>query len=120
MNMDDFPDEKPGIAWTVYLVAIVGLIAISLMALLYLSPKAHAQGLLCAQGDVMIRQTIEVKKQLPVWEGIIPVEGKAPAEVVLTQSEDGNWSMFILGDGKACLLFVGDSANPPIPTGKGV
>ncbi len=117
--MDEFPDEKPGIAWTIYLVAIVGLIAVALMALFALSPPAHAQGLLCAQGDVMIRQTIEVKKQLPVWEGVIPIDGRPPSEVVLTQSEKGEWSLFILGDGKACLLFVGDSANPPIQTGKG-
>lgn len=84
------------------------------------STSVHAQQLLCVPGDALIRQTIEVKKQRPVWEGQIPVEGQAPAELVLTQSAKGEWSLFIISDGTACLLFVGGDANPPIETGKGV
>jgi hypothetical protein len=81
--------------------------------------NAHAQQLLCVPGDALIRQTMEVKKEHPVWEGTIPVDGQPPAEAVLTQSEKGGWSFFLIQNGTACLLFAGTDANPPINPGKG-
>jgi hypothetical protein len=110
-------DDEPSSAWLWYLIGIGVLIIVALFMLG--SGAAHAQQLLCVPGDALIRQTMEVKKQVPVWEGTIPVEGQPPAEAVLTQSEKGGWSLFLIQNGTACLLFAGTDANPPINPGKG-
>lgn len=109
-------DAKALLTWAiVYAVAAV----IAVAACFYLVPRAYAQQLLCVPGDALIRQTMEVKKQVPVWEGTIPVEGQPSASVVLTQSEKGGWTFFLIQNGTACLMFAGTDANPPINPGKG-
>jgi len=122
--MDDFPDEKPGIAWTVYLVAIVGLIAVALMALLVLPPPAHAQepppsnGPICAPMAHLIPAWQEVHKERVVWEGTSPTP-QGPIELVLLQSASGTWSLFVVQGGIGCLRAAGNSGTP-VATDKGV
>jgi hypothetical protein len=112
--MEDFPPEKPGIAWTVYLVAIAGLLAICLMALLHLTPKAHAQdGQICAPAEVLFRQYESVVKEHVIWEGTMPIEGQPPIQFVLFQNEKGNWTLFVVNaQGIACLSARGDAGTP--------
>ena len=110
-------DDEPSSAWLIYLIGIWLLAGVAFIVLGM--GYAHAQQLLCVPGDALIRQTMEVKKQVPVWEGQIPAEGQPPAEVVITQSEKGGWTFFIIQNGQACLLFAGTEANPPINPGKG-
>lgn len=111
--MDDLPERETPRVWIaagIFLAAI--LLAAGMM--LYTGTRAHAQQMLCVPGDTLIRQTIEVKKQRPVWEGTIEAPGQPPAQIVITQSEKGAWSQFIIQNGTACLLFVGGDANPPL------
>lgn len=121
--MDDFPNEKPGIAWTVYLVAIVGLIAIALMALFSLTP-AHAQeqppanGPICAPMSHLIPAWQEVHKERVVWEGTSPTP-QGPIELVLLQAASGSWSLFAVLNGIGCLRAAGNSGTP-VATDKGV
>ena len=110
--MDDFPDEKPGIAWTVYLVAIVGLIAVALMALLYLTPKAHAQeGKLCAPADGLFKRFASLVDERPIWEGSMKVP-QGVLQFVLFQSEKGTWTLFVVQDGIACMRARGEAGTP--------
>jgi hypothetical protein len=110
-------DDEPSSAWLIYLIGIWVLAGVAFIVLG--TGMARAQELLCVPGDALIRQTMEVKKEHPVWDGTIPVEGQPPAEAVLTQSEKGGWSFFLIQNGNACLLFAGTDANPPINPGKG-
>jgi hypothetical protein len=120
--MDDFHNEKPGIAWTVYLVAIAGLIAVALMALLYLTPKAQAQepppGPICAPMSHLIPAWQEVHKERVVWEGTSPTPN-GPIELVLMQSASGSWSLFAVLNGIGCLRAAGNSGTP-VATDKGI
>lgn len=117
--MDDFPQEPPRF-WIAFGLMCAALL-LAFVMMVFTSIRAEAQEMLCVPGDVLIRQTIEVKKQTPVWEGTIEAPGQPPAQIVITQSEKGGWSQFIIQNGTACLLFVGTDANPPIPPqGKGV
>lgn len=111
--MDDLPERETPRVW---IAAGIFLAAITLafVMLVYNSIHAHAQQMLCVPGDALIRQTIEVKKQRPIWEGTIEAPGQPPAQIVITQSEKGAWSQFIIQNGTACLLFVGGDANPPV------
>lgn len=119
MDNDDLPPSATPrflIAFSILCITF----ALAFGMAVFHSTQAHAQQLLCVPGDALIRQTMEVKKEHPVWEGTIPVEGQPPAEAVLTQSEKGGWSFFLIQNGTACLLFAGTDANPPINPGKGV
>jgi hypothetical protein len=111
-------DKEPPRFWIAFSILCITF-ALCFVMLVFNSVRADAQELLCVPGDALIRQTMEVKKQVPVWEGTIPVEGQPPAEAVLTQSEKGGWSIFLIQNGTACLLFAGTDANPPINPGKG-
>jgi hypothetical protein len=111
-------DEKPARAWLWYIVGMVALIGVALIMLG--SGTARAQEMLCADADIFIRQIAELKKQRLVWEGTIPPpNNQPPAQVLIVQSDKGEWSHFLISEGRACLMFVGTDANPPIVTDKG-
>lgn len=111
-------DKEPSRVWIVFGI-LLAAITLTFVMLVFTSVKAHAQEIPCAPAEAFLRQTIEFQKQRPVWEGTAPLPDMPPGEVVILQSEKGTWSLFLINQGRACLLAVGIDANPPITFDKG-
>jgi hypothetical protein len=108
--MDDLPPSTTPRFWIAFTILCVAFVVAFFMAA---TTQANAQQMLCAPADAFIKQMVEVKKQMPVWEGVIPVEGQPPAEALIMQSET-EWSLFFIQEGRACLVAAGTDANPPL------
>lgn len=108
-------------AWFAYFAAGAGLIALALLALLLMTPQAHAQAPqqpICAPMSQLVPAWQEVHSERIVWEGVTATPS-GPIELVLFQSEKGTWSLFVVQGGIACLRAAGQSGTA-IQTGKGV
>lgn len=110
-------DEKPARAWLWYFLGMWALIGIALIMLG--TGTAHTQERpLCAPADILFKQYKAVVKEKIIWEGTMPVE-QGVLEFVLFQNEKGNWTLFVVQEGIACLRAKGE-AGTPNELGKGV
>lgn len=110
-------DDKPATAWLWYLIGIWALIGVALIMLGTGMARAQEQPL-CAPADILFKQFSEVVKEKIVWEGTMKLE-QGVLEFVLFQNEKGNWTLFVVQDGIACLRAKGE-AGTPNELGKGV
>jgi hypothetical protein len=116
--MDNLPEKESPRVW---IAAAFFLVAILLAAtmLLYTSTRVEAQDqAICAPADVLFKQFGEVVKEKIIWEGEMKLE-QGVLEFVLFQGEKGNWTLFVVQDGIACLRARG-GAGTPNELGKGV
>lgn len=114
---DDFPKEFPRVwvAAGIFLAAII----LAFVMVVFTSIRAHAQAQpLCAPASQIIPAWQKRLKESPIWEGVAPTE-QGPVEFVLTQNPAGNWSLFTIRQGIACLVGAGKDGNPN-ELGKGV
>ena len=112
-------DDKPSRAWTAYLVGMMGLFAVALLALVLLTPRAHAEPQ-CAPWKEMKAALEKDFHETPTGAGLVNEQGI----VVLYESADGKtWTLLAVGaDGKACIISGGTAwsqAAPPKPPVKG-
>lgn len=105
--MEDFPPEKPRIRAAVYV--FVAIIALAVIMLVYTSTRVEAQDL-CAPAE-SLKQYGQALKEKVIWEGIMPVE-QGVLEFVLFQNEKGNWTLFVVQQGIACMRGRGEAGTP--------
>ena len=103
-------------AWFAYFAAMAGLIAITLLALFILTPKAQAQPR-CGPFESVI-DGLAVAQEVIVWEGTMPT-AQGPVEVVMFQSAKGTWTLVAKSGTTACLMAMGKDGTE-IETGRGV
>jgi hypothetical protein len=98
-------DKEPPRFWIAFGILCITF-ALCFVMLVYNSVQAHAQEQpLCAPAEILLRQFAEIHQEKPIWEGVVPRDGK-PIE--------GSVSGPI-----ACIVASGrDGAS--IETGKGV
>jgi hypothetical protein len=115
---DDFPPREPPRFWIAVSI-FVATLALIVFMLVYTTVRAEAQDqAICAPADILFKQFGEVVKEKIIWEGTMKLEQGA-LQFVLFQGEKGNWSLFVVQDGIACLRARGDGGTPN-DLGKGV
>lgn len=115
--MDDYPQERPRF-WIAFSILCIAL-AVAFVMVVFTSTRVEAQEQpLCAPADILFKQFEAVVKEKIIWEGTMPVE-QGVLEFVLFQNEKGNWTLFVVQDGIACLRARGE-AGTPNDLGKGV
>jgi hypothetical protein len=117
--MDDLPRAEPPRFWIAFSILCITF-ALAFVMLVFNSVRADAQdGSICAPADVLFRQFSEVVKEKIIWEGTMKLE-QGVLQFVLFQSESGgNWTLFTVQEGIACLRAKGE-AGTPNELGKGV
>jgi hypothetical protein len=111
-------DKEPPRFWIAFGILCITF-ALCFVMLVFNSVQARAQdGQICAPADVLFKQFSEVVKEKIIWEGEMKLE-QGVLEFVLFQGEGGNWTLFTVQEGVACLRARGE-AGTPNDLGKGV
>lgn len=103
-------DDKPASAWFWYFIGIWVLIGVALIMLGTGTARAQ-QPPLCAPLSQLVPAWEKIHNERIVWEGVSPTP-QGPIELVLFQSEEGTWSLFMVQGGIACLRAAGGDATP--------
>jgi hypothetical protein len=109
--MEDFPEAEPKRFWIALGIFGLALIVATVM-LVYTTITAEAQDqAICAPADILFKQFEAVVKEKIIWEGTMPVE-QGVLQFVLFQNEKGNWTLFVVQEGIACLRARGEAGTP--------
>jgi hypothetical protein len=116
--MDDLPPATTPRFWIAFSILCIAFVVAYVMAV-FTSTRVEAQEqAICAPADVLFKQFGEVVKEKIIWQGAMNLE-QGVLEFVLFQGEKGNWTLFVVQDGIACLRAKGE-AGTPNELGKGV
>jgi len=116
--MDDLPPATTPRFWIAFTILCLTFVVAFVMAV-FSSTEVKAQDrAICAPADILFKQFSEVVKEKIIWEGQMALE-QGVLEFVLFQGEKGNWTLFVVQDGIACLRAKGE-AGTPNDLGKGV
>lgn len=116
--MDDLPPSTTPRFWVAFSVLCITF-ALSVIMAIVSSTRVHAQDrALCGPAAALFPQYSKALKEKIIWEGNVKLD-QGVLEFVLFQSEAGNWSLFVVQDGMACLRAQGQNGVPN-QLGKGV